>query len=403
MPLRRTSHLPFLIVVLCAVVLVMLGLAPKQQAPERIRVEVRAFHWQRAVHTNGDIRIIFARPGDDLVDSTLYPEGTWVGGVRHSPLTLGTILGPDRAWIRMTRGGFAGELYSFDSARDSVLVSTTWRTFGTMTTDGGFGVRARTIADTAALVRPGDNTLQIRSWRRPPPRLQEVLQTSEVAGVFRMLHVTPMASKDTSSFAFTFFALSFRAEDVWLGSAIRRGDTLRAVNWGEGTDSTWSPNPGATPMRVGHAVILFLSHHMNSWFPDQWSFSAFGGGYGLFDESERLVFSYPVRGEPVDRFRRRVEWEAWRPRHPFEGRVFGRVFADSTNRPLIGARIDLAGLNRTTTVDSTGWFELIGVPIGQQLLRVTGHCPAASSIVEITDEFSDTLEVLVPCARGSAR
>jgi hypothetical protein len=148
-------------------------------------------------------------------------------------------------------------------------------------------------------------------------------------------------------------------------------------------------------MRVGHSVLLYLSRHYPQ-FVDQWTFNPFSG-YGLMDEGERLVFCAGIRGEPVAKFRRRVEWAAWPLQHSFEGRAFGHVFADSSDHPLAGARVALSGFDVGTTSDARGWFKLIGVPIGQHLLRVTGPCAAASSIVEISDEFSDTLEVRVPC------
>lgn len=372
--------------------------------PRHVRVEVRVSPWATVRFTEPthnkiertDTRIVDARPGDDLVDTTLF--GIWVG-VPHrlSPLSLGAILAPDRAWVRMTRKGCCG-VYSLDGYSDSVLVSTSWRTFDTRTMDAGTIIRLRLVADSSSLLRPGDAPLLLRSWSRQPSDMERLLRSTEVVGVFRVLRVT-RASDPSPQDAQPHFRLAFRAEDVWFGSAIHSGDSLTAeVNLGMGTDTTWTPWRTGTPMRVGHGVVLFLSRHIFG-FNDRWSFSPFGG-YGLFDEGEHLVFSYPIRGEPVDRFRHRVEWEAWLARHPFEGRVFGHVFADSTDRPLAGARIGLGGQEpATASVDSTGWFEIVGIPIGQRLLRVTGTCPPASGVVDVTDEYADTLEVRVPCAR----
>jgi hypothetical protein len=59
--------------------------------------------------------------------------------------------------------------------------------------------------------------------------------------------------------------------------------------------------------------------------------------------------------------------------------------------------VELSGFNASATSDAKGWFELVGIPIGHHLLRVIDRCATASRIVEISDEFSDTLEVWVPC------
>ena len=115
-------------------------------------------------------------------------------------------------------------------------------------------------------------------------------------------------------------------------------------------------------MRQGRPAVLFLSRRTRG-FPDKWSFEPWAG-YGLLDDSGTRVFCYPIRGELIDRFRRRVDWEAWQPRHPFESRVFGNVLG----------------------VSSTDLF-----------------LTAGAGIVETTDEYSVTLEVNVPCSPGSPR
>jgi hypothetical protein len=82
--------------------------------------------------------------------------------------------------------------------------------------------------------------------------------------------------------------------------------------------------------------------------------------------------------------------------HPFEGRVFGRIVSDASGQRLAGVQASMPDDGKTAMTDSTGWFEIVGVPIGRRQLRVSS-CPAAQGIVEVTDEFTDTLEVRVPC------
>ena len=386
------------------------SLPVRHSPPTTLRIEVQVAPWETVRWTEpthnkvlrNDIRIVKARPGDALVDTTLYRDGIWTGGPhRLSPLTLGAIVGPERCWVRMTRAGCCGLYSHMDAFPDSVLVSTGWRTFDTGSVDAGYYVRVRVVSDTPVRASPANDTLKIRSgWSREESRMADVLRASEVVGLFRLLRVEQGESGPVGDFPPNRL-LTFFAEDVWIGSAIGRGDTVKAwVAGGEATDTTWTPEAHGTPMREGRPVVVFLSRRTRG-FPDKWSFEPWAG-YGLLDDSGTRVFCYPIRGELIDRFRRRVDWEAWQPRHPFESRVFGNVLG-AGGAPLPGARVDLPEQNLSTVTDSTGWFEFIGVPIGLRLMRVTGACPAAAGIVEATDEYSDTLDVNVPCSPGSPR
>lgn len=63
-------------------------------------------------------------------------------------------------------------------------------------------------------------------------------------------------------------------------------------------------------------------------------------------------------------------------------RLQGTVVEAPSTVPVPGARILLPGLERSTAADSTGTFELTGLPAGVHELRVeaTGYAPAAVSV-----------------------
>lgn len=404
------SRVPPLLLACAASLLLTAASQTPMAPPKTLRLEVEVVSWRKSppwqathrIYTKPDTRILAVRTGDDLVDTTLYHMGIWTGGPhRLSPLTLGPIVGPERCWVRITQGGCCALVPTLDVFQDSILVSTAWRSFDTRSVDGGDEVRVRVVSSAAALPTGSAEVLKVRSgWCEPESQLGQALRSTEVAGIFRLEWV---AREDSSGAADPMrrSVLGVRAEQAWLGSGISVGDTLSAwVAGGIVTDTTWAPQRGATPMRVGRPVILFLSRAASG-SPDKWSFKLYSG-YALFDDAMTRVFHYPIRGEPIEQFRHRVEWDAWRSRHPLEGRVFGNLFADESGAPIAGARVELVGWKAVSMTDSTGWFALIGVPIGRHILRVTAGCGPVAGFVDATDEYVDTLEVRMPCDSGVA-
>lgn len=79
-------------------------------------------------------------------------------------------------------------------------------------------------------------------------------------------------------------------------------------------------------------------------------------------------------------------------------RLQGTVVEAPSAVPVPGARILLPGLERSTAADSTGTFELTGLPAGVHELRVeaTGYAPAAVSVRLDTGTVRSVTLSLVP-------
>ena len=151
---------------------------------------------------------------------------------------------------------------------------------------------------------------------------------------------------------------------------------------------------GSTPMRRGEDVILFLLRDRDAPAKDRWTFSPFGG-YGLLANHGKLVFSYPVRGVPIEKFRDDVMLCERMRFRPGRGVLMGRVLHAGSSAPIAGVAVRVEGSEATSQSNSEGWFQLFDLPIGQRMLFAKDSLGDVSAPVGVTDETVDSLELRV--------
>ena len=383
------------------------ALTPRPLPPSddlNVRIEIEATVWSSwwsPSDNRTDTLIVEASRGEDLDGQKQYVG--WQDFGEGAPFWRGGREGPDQVWVRCSRDvepDFRWYLPPGSASADSILVSTSWRSFHTLSFDAGMRFRLRVVPTGPPQPEAGDAPLAVAGRTRVSTGGSEfdaAVLGADVVGVFRLRRV---ASDDKRllparrSMAAT--ELVFDSEQIWSGDEYPRGEPIRVlVPGGNRDDTSWSQGPGSTPMRVGDSVVLFLKRRRGSLEEATWEFSTYAG-YGLFDYSGTLVFSRFGRGIPIAQFHRDVDRAAWTRRHPFRGRVRGRVTHSDTGWPASGLCVTASTKDEPSITDSRGLFEILGVPIGLTVLRVTGSSGRAAAVIEISDEFTDSLDVRVP-------
>jgi hypothetical protein len=389
---------------LLAAFAVVVGKAPAAPlAPASIRIEVQYTNWSSGFwhgEQSTDTLFLQARPGDSLL-----PPGRRSKSPRFL-FGLGSIVDPHHAWVRLGRWLYPSadalydrwhhcEVMAWDdtlTACDSILVSTTWRRLSSRSRDAGVDVAVRIIDDAQGPTVPFPHARVVsKSQRRVgTSEFETWAGGAEVIGVFDLQQISEGDSTGMPPYRRRNIWLAFVAREVWRGGSIRPGERVVVSVPGSRTDTTWSIDPRATPMRTGRPVVLFLDRKN----PDEaWQF---GWGYGLFDDSARLLFGFRLRGIPIERFHDAVNAATWHLDHPYEARVVGSVRLESGAAPGMRLDVSFGGDERVVKADTTGGFEIRGAPFGPGRLTIPGPGGRASARIEADDEMLDTLQVIVP-------
>ncbi|MBC7896152.1 MAG: carboxypeptidase-like regulatory domain-containing protein [Cytophagaceae bacterium] len=71
-----------------------------------------------------------------------------------------------------------------------------------------------------------------------------------------------------------------------------------------------------------------------------------------------------------------------------QGEVVGKVLEDSSKRPIVGATLTIAALNRITRTDSLGRFTVADIPVGDHVLQVRalGYREVRSEVIIESNE-----------------
>jgi len=336
-----------------------------------------------------DTLVVVAREGESLYQHHF-------GDVEFRVLR---IVDPEDIWVRhrgvVTWFPLAGG--SCDPGSDSVLVSTSWRSFHTPTVDGGISFRMRIIPVRRTGAIQGDGWADVRVLKRVghgSSNLERDALKAEIVGVFRLEAVS--LAKDSLPFMEEMrpiTELRFRLLETWKGRALHIGDEIVVPKeLGERTPTSWGIE-GSIPMNVGDRVVLFVSRPARGQWAGRWQFPTFDG-YGLLDRHGRLYCCYGQVSQEV--LRRDVERAAWPLSHPFAGRIAGRVVHEPAGTPAREVRVTLLGTKFGAATDSAGLFAISGPAIGARYLRFVGPCGAASRLIEVSDEFVDSIEVRLP-------
>lgn len=338
----------------------------------------------------------------DVHSGTTLPFWRWKrASMLDGHFSVANVEAPDRLWLKFPRRFFAPPFpVSQWLAFDSVLVSTSWRTFHTLSEDAGVQLDMRVLADPPA---PGtrDSSLTISRagrWGVASSPFEQRVMGAEVVGMFRLHDIHPIDSMIVGGKRVSATQLVFKAEDVWKGSQIRGGDDV-AITLTEGatTDTTWRSRWGGTPLWKDHRAILYLAHGRADGRLGSWSLES-PLSYDLFGRGDTIVYSVYGGGVHWTHFRDRVHRVLWPLAHPWQNRIVGRIRQRDT--PGAGLAVSVLGRAGEAIADSTGWFELSPVDIGIRRLRVRGPCGSASGLVEVNDERADTLDVRAPALLG---
>lgn len=313
------------------------------------------------------------------------------------PLELSRIEDSERVWIH------APDLFSVapigghpaGQELDPVLVSTAWRTLSTHSDDVGSIYRIRVVADTAmtrAHAQPGAISVQSRTDLESVGPDQNIRLTERI-GLFRLLAVRPgPETTGANQQKAPTTELVFSTCEVWKGTGIHARDTLTAsVERGLCSSASWAPDARTMPLRVGERFVLYLSRGTPAQ-PTVWRFHPWAG-YAYVDSVTGRAFNTWSRGTTLERLHFDVEHACWPLTHPYLGRIEGRVVSSQAAGHSLVGRVLLSRSGISTTVDSAGWFSFRGVPIGLETLRYEGRAGRAQGVIEVSDEYVDTLEV----------
>src|SRR5262249_29436987 len=149
--------------------------------PDSLRLEIIRTVWSSfPSDERTDTLVVIVGPGQHLAGDQRYmgwfPEG--------GPFSMGTIVSAERAWIVVSRslvttgpvGGFPE-----GSSRDTVLVTTAWRSFHTQSDDAGFLFRMRLAPERRPPRLPEDGVAEIVVANRS--RIDVI--PAEAVGLFR--------------------------------------------------------------------------------------------------------------------------------------------------------------------------------------------------------------------------
>jgi TonB family protein len=316
---------------------------------------------------------------------------------RDGPFVLASIVDAEHAWVRFTRD----VVPEIRGVADSILVSTTWRSFHTPTVDAGMSFQIRIASPrTRGATVPSRGMLITRCgpYHRGVRDLAMIVEDAPAIGLFEMTGVRPgRDSVGSGTHAWPTADLSFRAIEVWKGSEILRGDTIAVFQEGGVlTDTTWRPTPNdGTPLGRGWRFVLFLRRGFGETWKERWTFDLHRGGYS-FVIGER-VFSRIGLGDSLRVFRDDVLFHVRNEVTAGRGLVAGALRRADNGAPVGSAEVWLRDAPQRTVSAASGRFELEGVPIGHRTLVVKDGCGEAHATVEVTDERIDSLDVVLSC------
>jgi hypothetical protein len=298
--------------------------------------------------------------------------------------------GPGKVWVRFHPSIAPLAPRLAEAARESVLVTTVRRMFGTRGYDAGL-TYSLTVVD-STMTSPGLPLTKTGKRWMGSRELGEAVWSMRVIALGRATGFR----RDPSERSYTQGILSFAVEEAWKGPA-GAGDTIEVTGSLrlEGNDRVYVPR-FSTPILRGDRLILFLQPPVEG-APKEtmrlWE-------AGRLAPKEELVFEpqYLGKGVSLDTCRARVRRAVAELQAPYTGRFVGRIVDAGSGNPIRGASIRDLASQVAVACDDSGRFEMRFLPIGHRRMEITAPCyTTLVGQAPISDETAN--ELWIPLKR----